>query len=113
MVCVCECNPEPAECGLQRAQSTCYEETFGGEMLTRILGRTGESVSAIGLGGAHIGTPELTSREAVRIIRTALDRGLNFMDNSWDYIGESPVEASMNCSRQHLILTPPHRIPSG
>ena len=54
-------------------------------MLTRILGRTGESVSVIGLGGAHIGSPELTSREAVRIIRTALDRGLNFMDNCWDY----------------------------
>jgi aryl-alcohol dehydrogenase-like predicted oxidoreductase len=39
----------------------------------------------LGLGGSHIGTPDLTNTEAVRIIRSALDRGLNFMDNSWDY----------------------------
>jgi predicted aldo/keto reductase-like oxidoreductase len=57
------------------------------EMPTRILGKTGERVSALGLGGFHIGQPVLTSREAVRIMRAALDRGLTFMDNSWDYNG--------------------------
>jgi len=63
-----------------------------GEMPTRILGRTGERVSALGLGGSHIGSKERARREAVRIIRTALDRGLTFMDNSWDYNeGESEV----------------------
>ena len=51
----------------------------------RQLGRTGVKVSALGLGGSHIGTPKLSSSEAVRIIRAALDGGLNFMDNSWDY----------------------------
>jgi predicted aldo/keto reductase-like oxidoreductase len=52
----------------------------------RILGRTGEKVSALGLGGSHVGKPEqLSEDETVRIIRTALDRGMNFMDNSWDY----------------------------
>lgn len=62
------------------------------EMPTRILGKTGERVSVLGLGGSHIGTPELTKPEAVRIIRSAIDRGLNFMDNSWDYHGgESEV----------------------
>jgi predicted aldo/keto reductase-like oxidoreductase len=55
------------------------------EMPTRILGKTGERVSALGLGGSHIGQSDLNSREAVRIIRAALDRGLSFMDNSWDY----------------------------
>jgi len=55
------------------------------EMPTRPLGKTGEFVSALGLGGAHIGKPELASQEAIRIIRAALDRGLTFMDNSWDY----------------------------
>ena len=54
-------------------------------MPTRPLGRTGERVSILGLGGAHIGSPELTTREAVQIIRSAIDRGLTFMDNSWDY----------------------------
>lgn len=62
------------------------------DMPTRSLGKTGERVSALGLGGSHIGQPDLTRREAVRIIRCALDRGLSFMDNSWDYNGgESEV----------------------
>src|ERR1700719_2460367 len=62
------------------------------EMPTRILGRTGERVSALGLGGSHIGNSGLGSREAIRIIRSAIDRGLTFMDNSWDYNdGESEM----------------------
>lgn len=55
------------------------------EMPYRSLGRTGEKVSCIGLGGSHIGKPKLSDDEAIRIMRQALDRGLNFMDNSWDY----------------------------
>ena len=50
----------------------------------RLLGRTGEKVSAIGLGGYHIGVPG-DEQEATRIIRTAIDHGINFMDNCWDY----------------------------
>jgi aryl-alcohol dehydrogenase-like predicted oxidoreductase len=50
-----------------------------------MLGQTGERVSMIGLGGSHIGTSDLTTAEAVWIIRSALDHGLNFMDNAWDY----------------------------
>ena len=53
----------------------------------RTLGRTGERVSAIGLGGFHLGQPSLPEKEAIRIIRTAVDRGINFLDNSWDYNG--------------------------
>jgi predicted aldo/keto reductase-like oxidoreductase len=52
----------------------------------RTLGRTGEKVSIAGLGGAHIGHQE-DDRESIRIIRTALDSGINFLDNSWDYNG--------------------------
>ena len=52
----------------------------------RTLGRTGEKVSIIGLGGAHIGT-QPSQQESIRIIRTALDNGVNFLDNSWDYHG--------------------------
>lgn len=51
----------------------------------RTLGRTGEKVSLIGLEGFHIGKPDLSDEESIRIIRTAIDRGVNFMDNSWDY----------------------------
>jgi aryl-alcohol dehydrogenase-like predicted oxidoreductase len=53
--------------------------------LTRILGRTGERVSAIGLGGWHIGLPKVDEALGVRIIRSAIDRGITFLDNSWDY----------------------------
>jgi len=55
-----------------------------GEMPYRALGRTGEKVSAIGLGGFHIGVPK-DEQEGIRIIRAAIDGGINFMDNSWDY----------------------------
>jgi predicted aldo/keto reductase-like oxidoreductase len=54
-------------------------------MLYRTLGRTGESVSAIGLGGFHLGNPKLTEEESIRLIRAAIDGGITFMDNSWDY----------------------------
>jgi aryl-alcohol dehydrogenase-like predicted oxidoreductase len=57
-----------------------------GDMLYRTLGRTGQRVSALGLGGAHIGRPKEES-VGVAIIRTAIDRGVTFMDNCWDYLG--------------------------
>jgi aryl-alcohol dehydrogenase-like predicted oxidoreductase len=54
------------------------------EMFCRILGSTGEKVSIVGLGGAHIGWQE-TENDSIRIVRTAIDNGVNFMDNCWDY----------------------------
>ena len=51
----------------------------------RDLGRTGERVSSIGLGGHHLGSEKLSDDDAVRIMRSAIDRGINFLDNSWDY----------------------------
>ena len=56
-----------------------------GEMLYRKFGRTGETVSAIGLGGSHIAKPSLTQPESMKLIQQAIDRGITFMDNSWDY----------------------------
>src|ERR1051326_5000060 len=56
-----------------------------GGMIYRTLGKTGEKVSAIGFGGAHIGraaSPEL----ATTVVRAAIDRGITFMDNCWDYV---------------------------
>jgi predicted aldo/keto reductase-like oxidoreductase len=52
----------------------------------RVLGHTGEKVSLIGLGGYHIGH-QSDEQESIRIIRTALDNGVNFLDNCWDYNG--------------------------
>jgi uncharacterized protein len=56
-------------------------------MIYRRLGRTGERVSAIGLGGYHIGRPSIFEADAIQLIRQAIDRGITFMDNSWDYNG--------------------------
>ncbi|MBD5655230.1 MAG: aldo/keto reductase [Candidatus Eremiobacteraeota bacterium] len=51
----------------------------------RRLGRTEERVSMVGLGGFHIGHPYLPDDEAIDLIHAAIDRGITFMDNSWDY----------------------------
>ena len=59
--------------------------TRKGDMLYRTLGRTGEQVSAIGMGGFHIAQPGHTEDESIRLVRVAIDRGITFMDNSWDY----------------------------
>src|SRR4029078_13446836 len=50
----------------------------------RTLGRTGDTVSMVGLGGYHIGS-QSSEQESIRIIRTAIDNGINFLDNCWDY----------------------------
>jgi predicted aldo/keto reductase-like oxidoreductase len=55
------------------------------EMPYRILGRTGARVSAIGLGGWHLGLKTVSDALAIRIVHAAIDRGINFLDNSWDY----------------------------
>ena len=55
-----------------------------GVMPTRKLGLTGVTVSLLGLGGFHLGLPP-KEQTAIRIVRTAIDHGVTFMDNCWDY----------------------------
>jgi len=55
------------------------------EMPMRTLGRTGVKVSLVGLGGWHLGFKFIDEELSVRMIRTAVDNGINFMDNCWDY----------------------------
>jgi predicted aldo/keto reductase-like oxidoreductase len=54
-------------------------------LASRVLGRTGERVSAIGLGGWHLALKHVDERTSLRIVRSAIDRGITFLDNSWDY----------------------------
>jgi len=61
------------------------------QMPMRPLGKTGVQVSRIGLGGAHIGR-QSDEQESIRIIRRAIDRGVTFMDNAWDYNGGKSEE---------------------
>ena len=73
--------PHPAQ-GLPKLQDP---GQLQGEMLYRQLGRTGERVSAIGMGGSYVGGAKLTDQEAIKLVHQAVDRGITFLDNSWDY----------------------------
>jgi predicted aldo/keto reductase-like oxidoreductase len=52
---------------------------------TRPFGASGEPVSILGVGGGHIGSSRLSAREAVHLVQYAVDRGITFMDNAWEY----------------------------
>ncbi len=83
------------------------QETRSGDMVYRQFGKTGIKVSAIGLGGSHIGNPP-DENEGIRIVRSAIDRGITFMDNCWDYHdGKSEVvmgKALRDGYRQKVFL---------
>jgi aryl-alcohol dehydrogenase-like predicted oxidoreductase len=73
----------------------------------RPLGRTGEQVSMIGLGGGHIGMQEVTSREAVRLMHYAIDNGITFFDNAWEYNegrSESLMGQAISDRREKVFL---------
>jgi aryl-alcohol dehydrogenase-like predicted oxidoreductase len=53
-------------------------------MPTRVLGRTGQRVSIVAIGGWHIGAVK-DDNESIRIMHAAIDEGINFFDNAWDY----------------------------
>ena len=74
-----------AQAGEPELPRVTYVGTRQGDMLYRRLGTTNESVSAIGLGGSHIAKPSLREEDTIRLIHAAIDRGITFMDNSWDY----------------------------
>ena len=73
------------------------------EIPYRTLGHTGEKVSCIGMGGYHLGKPEVKEADAIRLVHTGVDRGINFLDNSWDYnkgesekrVGKAVKEANL------------------
>jgi aryl-alcohol dehydrogenase-like predicted oxidoreductase len=67
------------------------ESTKEGDMLFRTLGKTGEKISLLGLGGYHFANPR-DPAESTRLLHKAVDSGVNFMDNCWDYHnGDSEV----------------------
>jgi len=68
---------------LPSPQIPANQQPASGEVPYRSLGKTGEKVSAIGLGGHHIGRPK-DEQEGIRIVRSAIDRGICFMDNCWE-----------------------------
>jgi aryl-alcohol dehydrogenase-like predicted oxidoreductase len=61
-----------------------FAHAESGSIPYRILGHTGEKVSLVGIGGHHVGRGS-DEAQSIRIVRTALDNGVNFLDNCWDY----------------------------
>jgi predicted aldo/keto reductase-like oxidoreductase len=68
----------------QTASPTAVKRPQSPDMVYRQLGTTGETVSAIGLGGYHVGKQD-SPDESIKLIHAAIDRGITFMDNCWDY----------------------------
>lgn len=95
-------------CGSGSTAQSSNATQRSGEMIYRTLGRSGERVSAIGMGGFHIAQPRLSEDESLRLIRSAIDRGITFMDNSWDYNqGQSEIrmgKALKDGYRQKVFL---------
>jgi aryl-alcohol dehydrogenase-like predicted oxidoreductase len=60
-------------------------DAMNSEMPYRTLGKTGVKVSCIGLGGFHLGQSKLEEADMIKLFHAAIDRGINFSDNSWDY----------------------------
>lgn len=77
------------------------ESTVGGgaEVPRRALGRTGEMVSMVGLGGYHLGIPR-SERTATKIVHAAVERGITFLDNSWDYHDGASEERMGNALKE-------------
>jgi predicted aldo/keto reductase-like oxidoreductase len=92
----------------EKVQAATGTRQEGSSMIYRTLGKTGERVSAIGMGGFHIGQPKLSDDESLKLIRAAIDGGINFMDNSWDYNkGQSEIrmgKALKDGYRQKVFL---------
>src|SRR4051812_16399967 len=81
----CNANNPGGEGALPPSTQTPANQTSSpGEVTYRTLGKTSEKVSVIGLGGHHIGRPK-DEQEGIRLVRSAIDRGINFMDNCWDH----------------------------
>jgi predicted aldo/keto reductase-like oxidoreductase len=66
-------------------QRPTFADPAGGAIPYRTLGHTGEKVSILGLGGAHIGEHYVAEDLAIKIVRTGIDAGVNFLDNAWVY----------------------------
>ena len=77
-----------------------------GNIPQRSLGKTGLQVSVLGVGGYHLGTAE-TEETATRIVHEAIDNGLNFFDNAWDYhqgVSEERLGKALMGKRDKVIL---------
>jgi uncharacterized protein len=78
----------------------------GAEIPKRPLGRTGLEVSALGIGGYHLGSAN-SEAEATQIVNEALDAGVNFFDNAWEYhqgLSEERLGRALRGKRNRAVV---------
>ena len=80
-----QASESPAASGIDQLPLTRSPGRQSGDMLYRSLGRTGVEVSAIGFGGSHFAKKALSGAQSIALVHAAIDRGITFMDNCWDY----------------------------
>src|ERR1700723_2489091 len=82
------------------------QQVPAGQVPKKPLGRTGVQVSAMGLGGYHLGSAE-TDQAAVEIVAKALDHGVTFFDNAWEYhdgLSEERLGRALRGKRQQAFV---------
>lgn len=95
-----------APAGAQPVQPPGESRADAGKVPQKPLGRTGVNVSALGVGGYHLGTAK-NQQESTEIVARALDAGVNFFDNAWEYHegeSESRLGNALQDKRDQVIL---------
>ncbi len=69
---------------MSKSSASANKRAESPNMIYRELGTTGERVSAIGMGGAHLGMQK-DPQESISLVHAGVDRGITFLDNCWDY----------------------------
>jgi aryl-alcohol dehydrogenase-like predicted oxidoreductase len=91
---------------MAQAQNNPPDSVPSGEVPKKPLGRTGVQVSAMGLGGYHLGSAE-SDKAAIEIVAKAIDHGINFFDNAWEYhdgMSEERVGKALKGKRDQVIV---------
>ncbi len=76
-----------------------------GEIPYRILGHTGVEVSCIGMGGHHLGKSDISGADAIKVVQAGVDRGITFLDNSWDYNNGASEKRVGKASKEGKLRT--------
>ena len=91
---------------MAQQQSSASQRDLSGHVPRKPLGRTGLQVSAMGLGGYHLGSAE-TDQAANEIVAKAIDYGVNFFDNAWEYhdgLSEERLGKALKGKRDQAVV---------
>jgi uncharacterized protein len=98
--------PFVSESSMAQQQNSPSQRDLSGRVPQRLLGRTGLPVSAMGLGGYHLGSAD-TDQAANEIVAKAIDYGVNFFDNAWEYhdgLSEERLGKALKGKRNRAVV---------